>query len=441
VDLEVPLGAAIGGWSIALAVVLTYLLHSTAWAAAAALLTRSEALSTASRHALWRAAVLGPVLSAGASMFFSRGLELRLVTRSPALTHNPVADMIDAAARAGLEPPTLEGAASVPLVRALVCLVLLAVLLGALRFVGSALSLRWQLRGRAPLTSTDVLHRFAGLCRRIGRAHVVLSVSEGLSSPLVIGTSEVCMPLGLLEALPAADGDAVLAHELAHIERGDGVWFPVVGALQSLLWFQPLNHWLAACFRDSAELACDDRAVELTGSPLALARALLHVAESTAQARQPLLAPTMARSQSGLVPRVRRLTSAPNPSLQLHARWRVALQLLIVGGALATLSVRVATARSEPPSVARKAAQAGPVAAGPDLSSQNAQMLKLTEREQQLTRDLVAAEAAPDAAREGSPAAVRLLELQQALRHVRATQAWLEARFVHEWPTAKTGRP
>jgi hypothetical protein len=233
--------------------------------------------------------------------------------------------------------------------------------------------------------------------------------------------------------------DAVLAHELAHIERRDGIWFPLVAAVRSTLWLQPLNHLVSSRFRDSAELACDDRAVELTGSPLSLARALVHVAARASRVRPPLLAPTMLRQQSALIPRVRRLTEASEAvSLKTrgHGRCKALPKLLFMGAALATLSVRVAFARSESPGLLAIGAARGALAAAasrPDVAEQSAQMAEQATREQALVRELFELEGRSRAGVAASPDAVRALELAQELRHVRATQAWLEQRFVAEW--------
>ena len=103
------------------------------------------------------------------------------------------------------------------------------------------------------------------------------------------------MPVGLLP-LCDAELDSVLAHELAHLERRDGVWFPVVGVAVATLWLQPLCGWAAARFRDNAEQACDDRAVELTRDAPALARVLLQLASGAAVRAPGLLAPAMANA-------------------------------------------------------------------------------------------------------------------------------------------------
>ena len=79
--------------------------------------------------------------------------------------------------------------------------------------------------------------------------------------------------------MSAAEIDAVLAHELAHLRRHD----PLVHAVCSLLLvpvaFHPAAMWAARYVRQTREMACDADAAQHVGSSAAYAHALLHVAE------------------------------------------------------------------------------------------------------------------------------------------------------------------
>ncbi|HEY3256584.1 MAG TPA: hypothetical protein VGJ91_21640, partial [Polyangiaceae bacterium] len=69
----------------------------------------------------------------------------------------------------------------------------------------------------------------------------------------------------------------------------------------------------------------------------------------------------------------------------------------------------------------------------PDASEPSLRMTQLAAREQHLLAQLDAVQQrAAQAASEGSADGVRELELEQELRHVRATETWLEQRFVSE---------
>jgi beta-lactamase regulating signal transducer with metallopeptidase domain len=71
---------------------------------------------------------------------------------------------------------------------------------------------------------------------------------------------------------------ALLAHEVAHLVRGDVAWLGVWRVVCSCLAFQPLNHVARREWQRAAEWLCDNWAVDRTGSRLALARCLTEVA-------------------------------------------------------------------------------------------------------------------------------------------------------------------
>jgi len=283
------------------------------------------------------------------------------------------------------------------------------------------------------VTDPRVVRRFELLVGQFALSRVSLTQCEAVGSPLVIGRREVCVPLTVLSGLCDEDCDAVLAHELAHLERGDGWWFPLVGAVQHALWFQPLNHFVASRFRRTAEHACDDRAVALTRNPLALGRAIVRLAEAAGNRSGFALAPAIVSRESELRSRVRRLVKTTTVEEASAGRgmgmgWTSAVP---VGLALAALSFRVVPA-PRTPSVAKlqKSTTTTTTAQSAD-AQESARMAELVKRDQQLTAALERLSHEPGAWRGG--ASVRALELEQELRHVRASEAWLEQRFVAGW--------
>lgn len=403
-----------------LALAVSYLVHSLVWTGAAALLVRFRAktLSPAARHLYWKVALFGPLFSASLAHAVT-GAE-----RSPA---SPTAYAREFA----VGQPFSSSESSLAWLLGAFCLA--ATALGALRFAGSIYQIRRRLRGRVALTDARLLTRVELLRIRMGVRRITLSECDAISSPLVIGAAEVCLPRAPLSGLTDAELDPVLSHELAHLERGDGLWFPVVGALEAVFWLNPFNHWLASRFRESAELACDDRAVELTGNPLGLARALVHVATRAPFTRGPSLLPSIAYSKSALLPRVRRLTVA-SPELAQRAGRRERVWALIIIAApsalLSMLSIRVLPARlhaqTTPPSIERSVLAN---AASRSMDEQSQRLAELGQRAERVATLLAAAERQPAAAQDGSSEATRVLELSQELRHIRDTQLWLEQRL------------
>jgi beta-lactamase regulating signal transducer with metallopeptidase domain len=460
--LSVWLGAEAAASAPWLALTITYLAHSVLWSCAAALLVQRRTLSSAARNLCWKLALFGPFLSAllasaasarveraiGAAPYVREISVLSMPARSAAASSFTAAAATNATANRDFDTRAAQRRSPVEV---LAMCGLGAAGLGLLRFVVAAELLRRRLRARQQTTEPKWLLHLETIRCRIGLRRIRLTESSQIASPLVIGATEVCIPQALIATLAAPELESVLAHELAHIERGDGIWFPIVGLMQSVLWLHPLNYWLSVAFRRSAELACDDRAVELTRNPLALARALVQVASRASRTERPALTPAMVRARGVLLPRVARLTGTGAPTNWTHCgrgRAGALITLTLIGGAAGTLTVQVAQAQStmvsaqtpapRPSSYATTHAAA---AMPPDAEEQSRRMAELAQRAQQLTSLLEAAQGTPNAPETHLPDSARVLEWSQELRHVRATQAWLEQRFVDEWAKWDAERP
>lgn len=105
--------------------------------------------------------------------------------------------------------------------------------------------------------SYALLYRRVRTATRL-EAHVYQS--EAVASPFLLGVfcPRIYVPYGMTEQ----ELSAVLAHERAHIKRGDHIVKPLGFLLLSVYWFQPLL-WIAYILlcRD-IELACDERVVK-----------------------------------------------------------------------------------------------------------------------------------------------------------------------------------
>ncbi len=154
------------------------------------------------------------------------------------------------------------------------------------------------------------------LCARAGVSQGVrLTSSDRIDCPIALGTTEICLPVRSLDTLDERLLAAVLAHELAHLERRDNPWLTTGVLLEAVLFFQPALRVARRRLQQSAELACDDRAVTLTDDPVGLARSLAEVA-SWEPAPSVRLAHAIASPRRGLLERVERLlapTSSPQP--------------------------------------------------------------------------------------------------------------------------------
>lgn len=77
----------------------------------------------------------------------------------------------------------------------------------------------------------------------------------------------------LIEHMGDEELEALVAHELAHVVRGDNLSLWLMNLLGYVLF--PLRRWIMEKFLIYQEQVCDDRVVKTTGNPLILAQAIL----------------------------------------------------------------------------------------------------------------------------------------------------------------------
>lgn len=109
-------------------------------------------------------------------------------------------------------------------------------------------------------------------------AHTMVVAKPSLLSPK-LGNDIIVIKKPLLDILEPDELEAVLAHELAHIEALDARFRPYFEVLASIYFFDPVVQAVKNTMRSFHEYGADRRAVEVTGRPESLARALVKVAD------------------------------------------------------------------------------------------------------------------------------------------------------------------
>jgi len=256
---------------------------------------------------------------------------------------------------------------------------------------------RRVLRTRRPIVEPALLRlteSIARLARVDGSVH--LSHCQGISVPQLVGRREVCLPTELTTVLTRAELRTVIAHEIAHVQRLDWLWFPAFTLLQTLLAFQPLNRWLASAYVSDAEWDCDRRAVEWTSDPQSLAQALVRVAERALAVRSTWVA-TMASRRGETSRRVQQLVEGANDRYVTHRASHVApivFALLLVPWTArfvptrGDVLVRPQKTAHAVPVATSPTAQLGesPLGAGPQLTEE--EQLELAEQRHMLDSEL-----------------------------------------------------
>jgi len=139
----------------------------------------------------------------------------------------------------------------------------------------------WLLERERRRQSSKVGGRVLEMCRWLqGRLGLDRAIDycqcEWLQAPAVIGWFRpvVLLPVTALTGLTGDQLQAVIAHELAHIQRLD----PFVNVFQvfveTLLFYHPAVWWVNRRIRAEREHCCDDVAVSLCGNAVEYARAL-----------------------------------------------------------------------------------------------------------------------------------------------------------------------
>ncbi len=168
--------------------------------------------------------------------------------------------------------------------------------IGALAILGLTATrfLRFQrlLAGGEP-AGPSIARRTEDLGRRLGlrRTPAVWLVAEALP-PLLWPSAagpRLVLPTGLLSRLTEQELDALLAHELAHVRRGDH-WVRLVEvAATALFWWYPVAWWSRRALRRAEERCCDEWVLRvLPSSAQAYASGLLKSLTFVSGAAAPL---------------------------------------------------------------------------------------------------------------------------------------------------------
>ncbi|MRX11608.1 TonB family protein [Pseudoduganella sp. FT25W] len=200
----------------------------------------------------------------------------------------------------------------------------------------------------------------ARLAQRFGiRREIGLRVVDTLASPVTAGwwRPVVLVPAALISGMPPDLLQALLAHEMAHIQRHDYLINLLQNVIETLLFYHPAVWWMSNRIRVERELIADDVAARQLGEPRRLALALSELERLRFSNHQ------LAQAANGgdLVMRIQHLLRPAPQSLN----WKTAIAML--GVAMACVSVYAqATAADKSASADRAAVVDFKTCAKPD---------------------------------------------------------------------------
>src|SRR4051812_15036665 len=338
--------------STALALLLTYAIHSTVLLSLAWALARSRRWSPAASELLWKSAMVGAIVTSCAQLYLDVRPAGTMMLQSPAATAPasvaPAASRIAPTAKrqsvAPTQPTEIIGLPqsapehtrpAIIMSRSSAAIIawgIVALILG-LSYVARRLILVGRLGDRHDVTDGPLFDVLTDLAADAGlRSTPRLTSTSRISSPVAFGIGEICVPETALTELDVEQQRSLIAHELAHLARRDPVWLVAGSLIERIFWIQPLNRIANREIARSAEFLCDDWAVRRTGSGVPLARCLAQVAEWIQASPLGVPVSGMAEERSLLVSRVARLVEDYKPATRSRR-----------GLALATAVVLVAT--------------------------------------------------------------------------------------------------
>jgi bla regulator protein BlaR1 len=105
--------------------------------------------------------------------------------------------------------------------------------------------------------------------RPVTSSHAIEPGVFGIVAPVLI------WPAGIDARLSAAQIEAILAHEVAHVRRRDNLAAAIHMTVEAIFWFHPLVWWIGARLVDERERACDEEVVGRGTEPDVYAESIL----------------------------------------------------------------------------------------------------------------------------------------------------------------------
>ena len=131
-----------------------------------------------------------------------------------------------------------------------------------------------------PLADERIMQFLETLIRKTGLSRKIRVLThEGIDSPVVFGILRptLVLPLSLVTGAPMPFIEAILAHELAHIQRHDYLVNLLQMGMETIFFFNPAIWWINRQIRLERETCCDLSAIRYTGERITYVNALAFV--------------------------------------------------------------------------------------------------------------------------------------------------------------------
>ncbi len=154
------------------------------------------------------------------------------------------------------------------------------ILFFGLRFLIQWLAMqRLAHRGIKPLLE-EQLFVFKALKNKLGiKKEITFLQSSRIASPLTFGHFKpiILLPIGMINGFPPEQIEAIILHELAHIQRNDFLINTIQTWVEILFFYHPIVWFISKQIRAAREELCDDQAISINKNKVLYAESLLNL--------------------------------------------------------------------------------------------------------------------------------------------------------------------
>ena len=206
---------------------------------------------------------------------------------------------------------------------------MVGVLVFFIKILGSITYLQFLKQGSYSHRLSSALEAVANQMNYRGNA--TIKESGRVNTPMVVGIIKpvILFPIGLVNMLTTVEVEAILAHELAHIQRHDYLVNMLQVTVEALYFFNPAMWWIHNVIREEREACCDEVAIETGVSASIYAHTLLKL-EETRASYSPSLAMTFIKHEKQLLNRVKRIMNISPTNRTMKARSLTTVFLMTV---------------------------------------------------------------------------------------------------------------
>ena len=238
--------------------------------------------------------------------------------------------------------------------------------IGLLRLAVGLIRLRKVRANAVPVdvTTLDPVLRETFANSRSSRK-VTLCVSDQQQVPAAIGFFRplIVLPSWTLQELSTTELNAILIHELAHLQRWDDWTNLLQKVLRAVLFFHPAVWWIESRLSLEREMACDDAVLSKTENARAYAECLVSMAEKSFLHRTLALTQAAVSRMRQTSQRVAQILRVDRPAATRV--WKPALGLVatlaVICGVSQSRAPELVAFRDNQPAVAADAATVQPM--------------------------------------------------------------------------------